>query len=79
MADDAPATSDPKHRAGGGILWLIPLLLLAYLLSFGPVYKAFSGDPPRGVELIYAPLIFLYEKVPATRPYFTWYRKLWGW
>jgi hypothetical protein len=81
MADDAPVTSDSKHQPGGGVLWLIPVLVIVYALSPGPVFKVL-GRTPAGrrpaLMLIYAPLIFLDKKVPAVHSFYDWYGKLWG-
>ena len=78
MADDAPATSDSKQHAGGGILWLIPVLILVYALSPGPVVKAFGRGSYTAFYVVYSPLIFLDGKVPAVHSFYDWYGKLWG-
>ncbi|CAN5763958.1 hypothetical protein BH09VER1_BH09VER1_50970 [soil metagenome] len=61
--------SAPPHTRT--ILLLILSAVAAYLLSFGPIwgwYTSRNQPPPRFVEVVYAPVITLFDHTPLTLP-----------
>ena len=77
VADDAHTTSNPNHHFGTWFL-AVPVLLLAYGLSIGPVAKIFGPSPSPALRAFYSPLGYLYYNVPVAKSFYDWYAKLWG-
>lgn len=52
---------------------LVPLFLLLYSLSTGPVVRYYQGkNPPKWVQALYYPVQFLHEKTPLQGPIQRW-------
>lgn len=73
-----PTTPPSKETGGASLLtyvsWVV-VVLLVYVLSFGPVYRVFGAAPAVGVT--YAPVLWAYEWVPPFRPVLDRYMALW--
>jgi hypothetical protein len=77
-------SDEPKKRARAWFLWApIPLLLLAYLLSIGPVYSHAlhsSGDrneARKTLDTTYAPIVWLGRHSTSARKAVDWYMSWW--
>ena len=75
MADDEPS-SPAKSSPWRLPLWLA-LILVVYALSPGPVIKLCGVNQYPSLEALYAPLEFLYHRVPPVQAFYDWYFKLW--
>jgi hypothetical protein len=73
-----PTLPLPEPSRLPNLVWLLLLLLVAYAFSPGPVIKLLGSNPPMAIEAVYAPLIYLYDHVPAVQSFYDWYFKLWG-
>jgi hypothetical protein len=73
-----PASTQPTEQGTRGalFLWAIPLLL-AYVLSPGPAYKALGTRSLNTLTAIYSPLIYLDEHIPAVHTFYRWYFAVW--
>jgi len=60
-------------------VWLLVILIL-YALSPGPAFKLATQlhVGASGFHVVYAPLGFLYDHVPAAHAFYDWYLALWG-
>jgi hypothetical protein len=73
-------TSGNRPRFGLSLpVLLVLVFVVGYALSPGPVIKVFGvTKSPVDLEKLYAPLIYLYDNVPAVRDFYEWYLPLWG-
>ena len=80
MGDARQNETTPSR--GSLLLWAIPLVLCAYLLSPGPVIKALNTWLPthraRVVDAIYGPLEYLDANTTAVHRFYQWYFAVWG-
>ena len=87
MTDQHPDTDQesdrPTSRGFSWIttLWIGAIVVALYVLSVGPVAKMYDNkgkDVPKTVQVFYAPIEFLYERVPIVERGLDWYLELWG-
>ena len=76
--------ADPKMKWRKPVL-IISGLVLLYILSVGPVVGTLAQAPERNspilvgvVLVIYSPLIFTVDRIPALKRAFHWYAGLFG-
>ena len=79
---------ETTEKAPSGIRWGIALMIVAFLvgypLSVGPIvfldskYPALIDPIEPALEVIYAPIGYLYEKSELLRDFYDWYLPLWG-
>jgi hypothetical protein len=78
------APEEPEERRGFRVglpyyAWLAVTLPFIYVLSTGPVARAYKGkSAPDFVHVFYAPLGYAYLHNAPTKRAFDWYFKLWG-
>lgn len=77
-AESNPLSPLPEPSRLPHLVWLLLLLLAAYVLSPGPVMKLMGPNPPIPIEVVYAPLAYAYDHIPAVQSFYDWYFKLWG-
>jgi hypothetical protein len=81
---DGPRSAQGEKSGGGGAVVAVAALVIIglpflYVLSLGPVLWLFEGGQnDHFLEIVYAPLVWLYDNVESTRPAFEWYLELWG-
>lgn len=78
----AERASKSFHRAASGMPAAILLLVLVllpclYVLSCGPLARVAEWTGGDWYDAFFAPLIWLYENVPATQPWFDRYLEWW--
>ena len=79
MANES--TEAPTSHRGPGFhlaVWIALSVLFLYPLSVCPAAKVFGNSPPPAVKILYAPLGYLYQKVPVVHAFYQWYAKVWG-
>lgn len=75
---DSEGSSNPSRGKGGLLIWsLVLLLLVSYPLSIGPVRYIYPYSVPKWLQPVYAPLVYLNEKVPAVTAFYDWYIPIW--
>lgn len=77
MPDDTPR-SDDERRGWTGYLVAVPVLLVLYALSPGPVMWMFGHGrlhrpTPAWLRVVYAPLGWLIENVEWVAAFYDWY------
>lgn len=77
---ESDSTTVHSQRSGiPSLVTVFALLILLYLLSFGPVARYYMYRPtPRAIEILYAPLINLADNSRPVRNLLFWYADLWG-
>ncbi len=71
--DEAPASH------GGRLYWLLPFVLLLYVLSIGPAARVCRGNAQfiRALQVFYYPVIALHDHTPLKKP-LEQYVEFWG-
>jgi len=80
VPDGTPQKTPTRSSWGCFGVWTLGILLL-YVLSLGPVLLIINksgADPLPVLTTVYAPLIALYEHVPAVQSFYDWYFHAWG-
>ena len=80
----AEAGEGGRKGIPGWLIWL-PVALVIYVLSTGPVFKMFEkarskgDDLPKAVMTIYEPLRLVYDNCRPVKWFFDWYlHDLWN-
>lgn len=75
---EQPLNNATNEQRGSGVLtfvlWLA-VVVLFYVLSFGPVYRFLGASP--AVKVIYTPVFWAYWWLPPFATLLDWYMTLW--
>lgn len=76
------ATPSPRKNRWVRLAYWLPYLLIAYVLSAGPmywhIYDAFHGDGSAFVFGFYFPIVSACEYSDYVSNFFHWYAQLWA-
>ena len=78
---DPEGSTEPRGKGGALSVWGLVFLVIAYLLSPGPVVAFYkrrpSGNVPQVVRSLYFPLAYASENLKPVEVFYDWYLSLW--